>query len=119
MPAGWVVCGRASVCRREDGRWFACRPTTGEMVGGRGGPSLSPPSPSRACFNIRALAMAVFMQAPSCFFSSPLVPSCPPSLPGARAALRLSANHGPGIEQNRARGLDRAREPEFLASKKK
>jgi hypothetical protein len=33
------------------------------------------------------------------FFSSPLAPSCPPSLPGAKAALRPPANHGPGVEQ--------------------
>jgi hypothetical protein len=27
MRAGWVVCGRGSVWKREDGCWFACRPT--------------------------------------------------------------------------------------------
>jgi len=59
-------------------------------------PPLSLPA---LCFNIRALAIAVFMQALSYFFPSPLVPSCPPSLPGTRAALRLPADHGPGVEQ--------------------
>lgn len=35
MRAGWVVCGRASVCRREDGCWFASavRLETGELNG--------------------------------------------------------------------------------------
>lgn len=79
------------------------------MVGGRAGPSLSPPLPSRLCFNIRALAMAVFMQALSCFSSSPLVPSCPPAARKQRT----------GGQANRARGLDRTRAPEALASKKK
>lgn len=35
MRAGWVVCGRAGVCRREDGCWFASavRLETGELNG--------------------------------------------------------------------------------------
>ena len=102
MRTGWVVCGRGGVCRREDGCWFRYR-LTGDWRNGWWSSwpfSASPPlSLPALCFNIRALAIAVFMQALSYFYPSPLVPSCPPSLPGTRAALRLPANHGPGVEQ--------------------
>ncbi|KAK0751663.1 hypothetical protein B0T18DRAFT_74299 [Schizothecium vesticola] len=58
-----------------------------------------PPSLPALCFNIRALAMAVFMQALSCFFSSPLVPSCPPSLPGTRVCPPAVRKPRTGVEQ--------------------
>lgn len=106
---------RASVCRREEDG--GSLPENWLVVESRF-LLLLPPFSLPVCVSISVPSQWRYVcRHLSCFFSPPLVPSCPLSLPRARAALRLSANHGPGVDQNRARGLDRARGPDALASK--
>lgn len=112
MRAGWVVCWRASVCRREDGCWFASavRLETAELNGWWSSWPFSvsaPPFPfvfQYPCPRNGGIYASTVMLS-----SSPLVPSCPPAARKQRT----------GGQANRARGLDRTRAPEALASKKK